>query len=59
MVDARTPESIRLFRGRGDDTLSGSTSIDGGGDPCRAYASVMTASSRECNSSVLHDCAIR
>ena len=35
LVDDRSPESIRLFRGRGDGTFSGATSIDVGGDPYR------------------------
>ena len=33
LVDDRSPESIRLFRGPGDGTFSGATSIDVGGDP--------------------------
>ena len=35
LVDDRSPESIRMFRGRGDGTFSGATSIDVGGDPYR------------------------
>ena len=38
LVDDRTPESIRLFRGLGDGTLSGATSIDVGGDPYRSMS---------------------
>ena len=34
----RSPESIRLFRGRGDGTFSGATSIDVGGDPYRGMS---------------------
>ena len=33
--DDRSPESIRMFRGRGDGTFSRATSIDVGGDPYR------------------------
>ena len=35
MVDDRTPESIRLFKGLGDGTFLESTEIDVGGDPYR------------------------
>ena len=35
LVDDRSPESVRLFRGRGDGTFSRATSIDVGGDPQR------------------------
>ena len=38
LVDDRSPESIRLFRGRGDGTFSGTTSIDVGGDPYRGMS---------------------
>ena len=38
LVDDRSPESIRLFRGRGDGTFSGATSIDVGGDPYRGMS---------------------
>ena len=38
LVDDRLPESIRLFRGRGDGTFSGATSIDVGGDPYRGMS---------------------
>lgn len=38
LVDDRSPESIRLFRGRGDGTFSGATSIDIGGDPYRGMS---------------------
>ena len=33
LVDDRSPESIRLFRGLGDGTFSGATMIDVGSDP--------------------------
>ena len=35
LVDDRSPESMRLFRGRGDGAFSGVTSIDVRGDPYR------------------------
>ncbi|MYA41187.1 MAG: VCBS repeat-containing protein [Gemmatimonadetes bacterium] len=38
LVDDRSPESIRLFRGRGDGTFSGATSVDVGGDPYRGMS---------------------
>ena len=38
LVDDRSPGSIRLFRGRGDGTFSGTTSIDVGGDPYRGMS---------------------
>jgi len=38
LVDDRSPESIRLFRGRGDGTFSGAPSIDVGGDPYRGMS---------------------
>ena len=38
LVDDPSPESIRLFRGRGDGTFSGATSIDVGGDPYRGMS---------------------
>ena len=38
LVDDRSPESIRLFRGRGDGTFSGATSIDVGDDPYRGMS---------------------
>ena len=38
LVDDRSPESVRLFRGRGDGTFSGATSIDVGGDPYRGMS---------------------
>ena len=38
LVEDRSPESIRLFRGRGDGTFSGATSIDVGGDPYRGMS---------------------
>ena len=38
LVDDRSPESIRLFRGRGDGTFSNATSIDVGGDPYRGMS---------------------
>ena len=38
LVDDRSPESIRLFRGRGDGTFSAATSIDVGGDPYRGMS---------------------
>ena len=38
LVDDRSPESIRLFRGHGDGTFSGATSIDVGGDPYRGMS---------------------
>ena len=38
LVDDRSPGSIRLFRGRGDGTFSGATSIDVGGDPYRGMS---------------------
>ena len=39
LVDDRSPESIRLFRGLGDGTSSGATStIDVGGDPYRGMS---------------------
>ena len=38
LVDDRSPESIRLFRGRWDCTFSGATSIDVGGDPYRGMS---------------------
>ena len=39
LVNDRLAESIRLFRGRGDGTFSGATSIDVGGDPYRCTGS--------------------
>ena len=38
LVDDRSPESIRLFRGRGDGTFSGAPAIDVGGDPYRGMS---------------------
>ena len=38
LVDDRSPESIQLFRGLGDGTFSGATSIDVGGDPYRGMS---------------------
>ena len=38
LVDDRSPEAIRLFRGRGDGTFSAATSIDVGGDPYRGMS---------------------
>ena len=38
LVDDRSPESIRLFRSRGNGTFSGATSIGVGGDPYRGMS---------------------
>ncbi len=38
LVDDRSPGAIRLFRGRGDGTFSGATSIDVAGDPYRGMS---------------------
>lgn len=38
LVDDRSPESIRLFRGLGDGTFSGAEMIDVGGDPYRGMS---------------------
>ena len=38
LVDDRSPESIRWFRGRGDGTFSGAQMIDVGGDPYRGMS---------------------
>ncbi len=38
LVDDRSPESIRMFRGRGDGTFSEATSINVGGDPYRGMS---------------------
>ena len=48
LVDDWSPESIRLFQGRGDGTFSGATSTDVGGDPYRRMRPADVTGDRPC-----------